>query len=475
MSWTRRQACSALGALFFAAASTRFATGAAGTGGDADGRRALLDAVRRGDLPRVRRLLADDPSVAEAKDDAGRSAFVLAHVHGHEEVVAALREAGVALDVVEAVLAEEWEVVERLVREDPSRLSRAHPIGGTPLYAAALVGSLGFWRLRSLGGRPDAAPPGGSGYTPARGAMESARASWARIALADLAGNGADPNAPQRGGSSVLHGAVARRDATLVRLAVRKGADPAAVDDRGRTPRECAAELGWEEGELLLARPEALPRDDRSSRFALDANRDPIVRPDLSDVPREVQSEVTGASHFRMERVRERLAKDRRLTFSISSDDELAIEACAHTGNRPIMRLHLDHGAPLSLPTAVSLGDGDAVDFWLERRPSLVNERGAHDFPVMWYAVLGGGSVEMAERLLRHGVAVDQESVGTTALHWCARRGDRDLAAWLLEHGADPEPVGHRWNRAGETPLEVALAAGDAAMAALLRERGARR
>lgn len=136
------------------------------------------------------------------------------------------------------------------------------------------------------------------------------------------------------------------------------------------------------------------------------------------------------------------------------------------------MRYHLDHGAPLSLPTAVSLGDAAAVRFWLERDPSLVHERGAHDFPVMWYAVLGGGSVEMAELLVSLGVGVDQESMGSTALHWCARRQDADLAHWLVEHGADPGAVGYRWKRSGETPLEVARDAKDSRMVALLEKLG---
>jgi ankyrin repeat protein len=436
---------------------------------------AFLDAVRRGRREVVERMLAEDATLARARDDAGRSAYVLAWVHGHAEVAALLRETGLELDLVEAVLAEDWARVEALAAAHPEELARAHPIGGTPLYAAALVGSLGFWRLRSLGCAYDAAPAGGSGFTPARGALESAHASWARIALADLCGNGSDVNARQRGGSSVLHGAVQRRDELLVRLAIRKGADVDARDDEGRTARALALELGWEAGAQLLARHTTISRDNRASRFALDANREPIERPDLAGVPQELQSRTTGASHANLAQVRELVESDPRLVFSISNDDELAIEACAHLGNRPIIRYHLDHGAPLSLPTAVSLGDEAAVGFWLERDPTLVHERGAHDFPLLWYALLGRGSVAMAELLVRHGVPVDQESMGTTTLHWCVRRGDADLLSWLVEHGADPEAVGFKWSRAGQTPLQVAVAHGDTRMAALLRAAGARR
>ena len=76
----------------------------------------------------------------------------------------------------------------------------------------------------------------------------------------------------------------------------------------------------------------------------------------------------------------------------------------------------------------------------------------------------------MAELLAGYGVAVDQETMGTTTLHWCVRRRDHDLAQWLVEHGADPEAVGYKWNRAGKTPLALAEAAGHKKMTALLRD-----
>jgi len=471
MQLSRRQALASLGALvsLSAVSSPRPRSGPRPRAAE------FLDAVRAGSLERVRALLEEDPALAGSADESGRSAFVLAHLAGHVAVAACLRETGLELDIVEAVLAEDWPRVETLVKEDPGLLRAAHPIGGTPLYAAALVGSRGPWRLRGLGCLSDDAPAGGTGFTPARGALEASRPEWARIGISDLCGNGGDVNAPQRAGSSVLHGAVARRDATLVRLAIRKGADPKAVDAQGRTARALAQELTWEEGAALLEHPETLPRDHRASRYALDANREPIRRADLSDVPQARQNEVTGSSHFNLKRLRELVTPDERLIWSVSTDDELAIEACAHVGSRDVIRFHLDHGAPLSLPTAVSLGDLEAVRFWLQRDPQLVHERGAHDFAVLWYAVLGGGSVEMAECLVELGVPLEQNSMGTTTLHWCAMRKDVELARWLLEQGADPEPVGYFWNRDGETPLQVAEAEGNTAVAAVLREAGARR
>jgi ankyrin repeat protein len=470
---SRRQALSSLGAVFSAVCLAPHLGGALRRRSGLDPR-AFLDAVVAGDLARVRRLLEPDPSLARATDERGRSAFVLAHLHGHSAIAELLRATGLELDVVEAVLAEDWKRVEELAAAEPERMQRAHPIGGTPLYAAALVGSLGSHRLRSLGCDPDLAPDGGTGFTPGRGALESVEAGWARISLCDVLGNGGDPNARQRGGSSILHGAVLRRDEVLVRLAVRKGVLVETADDEGRTARDLALEIGWEAGAKLLADHRSLPRDNRASRFELDANREAVRRPDLSGVPQAVQNRVTGSSHGNLAAVREHVGSDPRLVFSLSTDEELAIEACAHTGARPIIRYHLDQGAPLSLPTAVSLGDVEAVSFWLERDPTLIHERGAHDFPLLWFALLGeeepGTAVEMAELLVRHDAAPDQETMGSTTLHLCARHDARDLAAYLLELGADPGAVGYKWHRDGRTPLQLAEEEGHTALAGLLRD-----
>jgi len=420
-------------------------------------------------------MLAASPGLAKGCDGEGRSALVLAYLHGHSAVADELRASGLELDLVESLMAEDWERFGRLAKADPSALDRLHPVGGNVLYAAALVGSHAFWRLRGAGASRDLAPVGGSGFTPIRGALDCISADWARVSICDLGGNGSDINAPQAGGSSALHACVERRDAQLLRLAIRKGAHVEALDARGRSALALAQELGWEPGQRLLQEHASLPRDHRASRFLVDANRQPIERPSLSDVAQELQSEVTSNSHARLERVRELVSKDDRLVFSISSDDELAIEASAHLGNHAIMRYHLDHGAPYSLPTAVSLGDLAMVRFLLDHDADLINERGAHDFPVMWYVVLGGAHLALAEEFVLRGVSLDQESMGSTALHWCVRRGAHELAEFLLRSGCDPEPRGFKWSRAGETPLQLAEHAGDAAMIALLKREGAMR
>lgn len=435
---------------------------------------AFLRAVEAGDLGEVRRLLKSNPTLAGLRDARGLSAFILARLEGRTEVADELR-SRIELDAIEAVLDENWVRFAELTSAEPELCHRVHPIGGTPLHAGALAGSRDLSRLRAAGCRVDANPAGGCGFTPARLAMECRTLSGARSAATDLLGNGADANAAQRDRDSILHGAVRRRSEILVKLAIRKGADPAAQDKNGRTALDLAEHLEWAEGARLLADHALLPRDHRASRWLFDATRQPIVRPDLSDVAQARQNEITGSSHAKLDRLRDLVGKDSRLVFSVSTDDELANEACAHTGNRSIIHYHLERGAPLSLPTAVALGDLDTIRFLLDRDPMLIHERGAHDFPLFWFVVLGGGGVEIAQLLHQYGAAVDQESLGYTALHWCARSDQAELAAWLIEHGADIEAIGFKFDRDGRTPLQIARTEECPAIVAMLEKAGARR
>lgn len=453
-------------------------------------RAAMLAAVQSGDAALVRNLLEEDPRLVGVTDAAGRSCLVLACLAPPSESQVEIRAALLAMrapqDCVEAVLAEDWERFEALAEQHPEQCNALHAIGGTPLHAAALVGQPDLYRLRSVGCDSDANPKGGCGYTPARFAFEGHDPNGIRIAVTDLLSNGGEVNAPQKDGDSILHAAFRTQDMSLIHLVLRKGGDPEAVDAQYRTPLDVDGCRSREQGDLVAFGQPVSYRDDRSSRCTVDGNFDPIVMPDLADVPQAVQSEVTSKSHFNLKAVQDLVARDARLVFSLSTDDELPIEACAHTGNRPIIRYHLDQGAPLSLPTAVSLGDLTAARRWLEipsplpkpdrlqAQTSRVHDRGAHDFPLFWYAPIGGDDVAMAELLLEYGASVDQESLGNTALHWCVVRERKELAHWLIEQGADLSPVGLKWDRRGQTPLQLAQAKNKPEMAKLLRAAGAR-
>lgn len=439
--------------------------------------RRFFEAVWVGDLEAVRELLAADPGLLHVRDEAGRSGFAVALLAGHPEVGDLLRERGYGPDLVESALALDWDRFEALAEEAPGRINRDHPVGGTAMYAAALAGAGSkIFRPYVYGGDPNANPRGEEGFTPVRAALEHPDLATAELTAASLLGNGGDPNAPQARGSSPLHAAAARGSVVLVEMLIRKHADVAARDAEGRTPLELAEEHGHRDTAELLRRHREIPRDHSTSRLAYDVEGRPFRPADLSDFSVVTRNRVVGAAHFDLEATRARVERHPELARAIASTTESAVEACAHTGQHSIVELLVERGAPYSLPTAVMRNDLTRARELLDEDPLRIYERGPHDFALLWYPVIGQGLLEMAELLLARGAEVErQHFLGTTALHFAALGGQVDMAALLLEAGADPERAGRKFEAAERTPLQLARSRDHDEVARLLRERGARR
>ncbi|WP_440117562.1 ankyrin repeat domain-containing protein [Paenibacillus sp. QZ-Y1] len=86
----------------------------------------------------------------------------------------------------------------------------------------------------------------------------------------------------------------------------------------------------------------------------------------------------------------------------------------------------------------------------------------------MHAALAGERSIEVIRLLLEHGASTSiLDSDGQHALHSAAFHTDQtELIGLLLQHGADPNGL----NSAGETALDIAVARGNMATAACLRE-----
>ncbi len=439
-------------------------------------RRRLLAAVAVGDLDAIRELLDVDPGLVHSRDDQGRSAFTVALLARQPEAAALLRERGHRLDVHEAALALEWETFEAMAEEAPGALNRDHAVGGTAMYAAAIGGAGSqIWRVYSPGGDPNLRPGGETLWTPVRAALEHPDLSTAEQTAASLLSNGADASASQPGGSSVLHAAAARGSLTIVEMLIRKGADISARDADGHTPADLAEASGHSAVVEELRHHDRIPRDHSSSRLAYDIEGRPYQAPELSAYSSSTRLRLVGASHGNFDRVREVVGQHPLLAHAVATTTEMAVEAGAHTGRKPIVDYLLEQGAPYSLPTAVMRGDTSRVKALLAEDPLRIHERGAHDFALLWYPVIGGGLVELMELLLAAGAEVErQHFLGTTALHWAAMGGEIDLVELLLSNGADPNRVGRKFDPSGQTPLELAEARGHDQVATLLRDRGAR-
>jgi len=432
----------------------------------------FLRAAADGDRDAVRYLLESDPGLLYARDARGRTAFALALLGHHRAVGELLRERGYPPDLHESALALDWERFETLGGESPGKVNADHPVGGPAMVAAALGGAgVSIWRVYALGGRPNEV--GASGRSAVLAALRHPDLGTAELTAASLLSNGAEAAATPVEGETPLHIAARRGSADLVEMLVRKGARVEARDGEGLTALELASRGGHATVADLLARHATIPRDHSTSRRAYHADGSRYRAPDLSYHSVLVTGGVVGAAHNDLEATRRSVERYPELTHSVATTTEGAVEGCAHLGRREIVDFLLEHGAPYSLPTAIMRGDVAWARRLLAEDPLRIHERGPHDFALLWYPAIGGGLLDLAELLLDAGCEVERQHVlGTTALHFAAMRGQAELAELLLDRGADAHRVGRKFDPAGQTPIDLAVARGHDAVAELLGSRG---
>ncbi|HWB81167.1 MAG TPA: ankyrin repeat domain-containing protein [Nannocystaceae bacterium] len=429
--------------------------------------------ARAGEVERLGQRLSAAPELLVARDDEGRSLLTVALLAEQSAVARMLLARGYAPELAECAWLGDWPRFDALATAAPDVVDDDHPLGGTVMYAGARSGQgQELWRVYAVGAVADPPRTRRDTMSPLRAAFEVDALATAELSAATLLANGADPNARQPEGDSALHAAARRGSLELVEMLVRKGARVDAADARGRTPIAVAT---TREVVAMLRDHSAIARDHTASRCAFTADGGRYEPAALDDIAPIDQRAFVGMGHGGLAPLRDRLRAQPRLVHAVATTTELAIEASAHTGRRDNVAFLLEHGAPLSLPSAVVLGDRELVKRLLAAAPDRIHERGAHDFALLWYAVLGGGDLEMTQVLLAAGAEVErQHHLGTTALHFAALHDQPEVAELLLAHGADPNRVGRKFAAQGTTPLQLAIAADATRVADLLRARGAR-
>ena len=429
---------------------------------------AFRRAVVAGEIEKVREYLGRDRALVWHRDEAGVPVAVLAFLAGHPEMVALFRENGLRLDLIETVMAADWEAVRRLLDPAPEQVHLLHPFGGNAMHAAAILGhGEKIFELQVYGGDANAPAEGGCGQTPLRLAFAGRDPRKVETTVASLLGNGADPNARQKDDDLPLHAAARMSSSYLVRTLLRKGADPEARNSRGEKALELAEKTGDAATIALLRQPRQVRRDHRTSRFAANLNGEPYAPPTI-DLPRLRINRLVGAAHGNLDQVKAWVAERPELAFAISNQGEMAIEGSAHVGRKDLVQFFLDRGLPLSLPTAIIAGELARAKKLLAEDRLRINERGPHDFPLSFYPSFAGGSLEAAELLIENGVDLEAERLGTTALHLAARLGQAELVQRWLAAGADP--TAKTRDESAATPLDLARKQGHTEVVAMLEK-----
>ena len=181
----------------------------------------------------------------------------------------------------------------------------------------------------------------------------------------------------------------------------------------------------------------------------------------------EIIDQFVGNAHGNFTVVKDLLEKYPTLINTTATWYETAIQAATQTGQEDIVNYLLEHGAENGICTAAMLGNFDSVQEYLEKDHILIDARGAHGIPLLYFPVIHAHQ-HIADFLLQHGADPNAASPGgITPLYGAVMFNQSLLAHWLLEHGADPNP---RYN--GKTPLTIALGKNHSELVDVLRSFG---
>ena len=343
-------------------------------------------------------------------------------------------------DVFQAIAAGNVALATELLDANPE-LARARSADGrTPLHFATAAGNLEMVTRLATRGAELSAPP----ESPLLAAIDVPDHETAFGIAQFLIINASDPNARTRDGRSALQIARTRGYADIAELLIHRGA---VVADPGKV------EVAW-----------------YGRRYAGDRHGQPVQRDDLNGLPWRLVNQFASVAHADFDKVKQLLKEHPGLLNTRASWDEGAVEAGAHMGRIDIAGFLADAGATVSTCTAAVLGEEGLVRTALAADRRVVRERGAHDLPILFYTAFAKPQTAIAEQLLKGGADVNARGFNQTALHVAAAKGHVELAALLLDHGADAKAT-TKVRGTTMTPLDLAVHSKQAGMEQLLKER----
>jgi uncharacterized protein len=208
----------------------------------------MFQAIHQDDREKVSQLMAADPEVGRARNEAGVSALMQARYEGRHEIVALLRANGGELDVFEAATLGDLPRLRALLSGYAALAKVFSNDGFTALHLATFFSQPeAADELLRAGADVNAISNNNMKVAVINSAAASGRADVVKIVLRA----GADPNARQMMGYTAMHAAAARDSVEMVQALLDAGADPFLKNDEGLT---AADKAGPAVAELLSAR-----------------------------------------------------------------------------------------------------------------------------------------------------------------------------------------------------------------------------
>lgn len=202
----------------------------------------FLNAVKGGELARVRELMMMDPELSHACDASGTSALLLAAYKRHARIVDYLRPFRDDLSIWEAAAIGDVARLATLLDLDPSLIDCPAHDGYLPLGLACFFGQAECVSLLiKRGADVNAISRNAMLLRPLHSAVTCDDADKAALIVRLLLRAGAQVDAVQERGYTPLHRAADRGTLELVELLMRAGADPRIRADNRRTPAQLAS------------------------------------------------------------------------------------------------------------------------------------------------------------------------------------------------------------------------------------------
>ena len=361
-----------------------------------------------------------------ARDARGRSAFLTACLNENEAGKESLLKRGLVLDLHEAAAAGVTARVEEILAGNPGSVNHRDLQDATPLHYAAACGQIAVANvLLQKGANLSAKATGLDDATPAHFGSALASSKAAYQMLETLVGNGAATGARSKDGTTPLHIAAQHGHGEAASLLIRRGADPAATDSKGQT----AFQVSSGDARSVLERAATIGHDCQTGRYR------GVTRDDTYGLPQLWVNEFVIAAHFDLEKVKRLHGQCRDLLLTRSTWDEIGVEAAAHMGREDMAAFFIDNGSPVSLCTAAMLGQTSEVKKLLAEDGNRVHERGAHDFPLLWYTAFGPERPDLLELLLGAGADVKAGMMGNTIVQLAEKKKYGRLLEIVRGHG----------------------------------------
>ncbi|HYY51984.1 MAG TPA: ankyrin repeat domain-containing protein [Myxococcales bacterium] len=226
---------------------------------------AFLAAVRAQDLARVERMLAENPSLASARDEKGSAVgAALGARRGdgfvprrQNRVLDAVLRHGPKLTPWEICAIGTAEQVRAEISSDPALVKTYAPNGWTPLHAAAFADNAAAAALLlAAGAEVNARAKNKFDNTPLQVAMLSQASDAAKVLIA----HGAEVDARMSEGATALHEAAMNGDVVSIRMLLAAGADPSLTMPDGKTAVDLAKKAKHQEAARVLQTASAKKR-----------------------------------------------------------------------------------------------------------------------------------------------------------------------------------------------------------------------